>query len=120
MRKDSSLDKHYLRERDKKKGVGKKERAYSKGGWVHFPKILKSKACLRVQLQTHTSTCPRAPCSTRSLAEPCVFIQLPSTARCKQETGVEVGVRSMINASVSQQEGVRGRGRRSGRTEKER
>lgn len=51
MREDSGLDKHYLWERDKKKGVEKKERAYTIGGGVYFLAILKSKACLC----THTA-----------------------------------------------------------------
>lgn len=39
---------------------------------------------------------------THSCPESCVSAQLPSPARRKQETGVEVGVHSVINASVSQ------------------
>lgn len=41
---------------------------------------------------------------THSCPESCVSAQLPSPARSKQETGVEVSVHSVINVSVSQRE----------------
>lgn len=70
--------------------------------------ILKKKSA-RVfrQLQTNTSTCPRALVPPDLLSSP-VFTQLPTPARRKQETGVEAGVRLVINASVSREDGARG------------
>lgn len=62
-------------------------------------------------LQTHSFTClhdfsTHSPIHTHSLThswpESCVSAQLPSPACRKQETGVEVGVHSVINVSVSQ------------------
>jgi len=76
------------------------------GALPYNPEKQSVPVCTRTAANAHLYM-PAGP-MFHSLAEPCVSIQLPSTARCKQETGVEVGVRSMINASVSQQEGEEG------------